>query len=256
MENGGYCPMCDVEIPRDHQNSTEIVVCRCGWHDESLAGAIEVQTEKKNIRLIAFSFLSLFFVLIHFISWGSYSFSIPFVKLQKMIGTLSTEGYVDLAKTCIRLGKMDCAEDAYRSLYSTSKKVQALAELAKLQMRLGKNKDATHTFAEYVRAGGRNGDALSYYGRALESEKRFADALKVYERSIAARPKTLSVHAVSGIVRILMKNGRYSEARKRIVAFHKSSGNAKGYLNSELAQLELHLGKRAERSIASVPGSI
>lgn len=259
MEYVGYCSMCDVEIPNDQKNSAGIAVCRCGWHDESFVGAIKVQPKNKNVRnisLIAIGFLSLFFVLAHFSTWGAYSFSVPFMKLQKLTGTLSVQGYVDLAKVCIRLSKMDCAEDTYRSLYRSSRNVQALAELARLQMHLGKNKDATDTFASYVKAGGKNGDALSNYGRALESEKRFADALKVYDRAIAARPQRLSAHAVSGAVRILMKNGKYSEARKRIVAFHKSSRNAQGYLNKELALLELHLGKRAARSIASVPGSI
>lgn len=259
MENVGYCSMCDVEIPNDQKNSAGIAVCRCGWHDESFVGAIKVQSKNKdvkNLSLFAVGLLSLFFVLTHFSTWGAYSFSVPYMKLQKLTGTLPIEGYVDLAKICIRLNKMDCAEDTYQSLYRSSKNIQALAELARLQMHLGKNKEATHTFAAYVKAGGRNGDALSNYARALESEKRISDALKVYELAIAARPQTLSAQAVSGAVRILMKNGKYSEARKRIVAFHQNSRNGKGYLNKELALLEMHLNKRAARSIASVPGSI
>ncbi len=48
----------------------------------------------------------------------------------------------------------------------------------------------------------------------------------------------LPIAATGAIVRILMKQGQYTEARTRITEFHKSADNAKGYLNTELTQIE------------------
>jgi hypothetical protein len=44
----------------------------------------------------------------------------------------------------------------------------------------------------------------------------------------------------------MMKQGRYQEARQRILAFHASAGNAKGFLNTELTQLDNYFASKGK----------
>jgi tetratricopeptide (TPR) repeat protein len=186
---------------------------------------------------------------VHFARWGEHALSIPVLRIQQVTGTLSAQGYDKLAKACIGINKWSCAENAMLRSFEKSKDPGALNRLAILHMQLGQPQKAIVQFESYFKAGGNDGRTMLAYAKLLELDKKYRDALKYYKSSISARPDALPVEATGGIIRILIKEGRYREAYAQITSFHKSAENAKGYFNTELTQLKPRL--RKGRAIAS-----
>lgn len=246
----GFCPRCSAELTQaDH--SAGFAICKCGWFDnESNHNAVE-KNEKKTMGVLAGAAVVLVLGYGHLISWGSYAIDIPIVKIQQMTGTLSAAGYDELAQNCIVLNKWSCATNAYVDLYHKTQDPSALAKLASLQSRLGNATAALATYNEYHRVGGKEADALLKFGRLLDEAGQTDQAFKVFEESIAARPEVLPVQATGSIVRMLMKQGRYEEAHRRLVEFRKSAGNAPGYLNTEFSEINAARSGKKARSKTS-----
>jgi tetratricopeptide (TPR) repeat protein len=205
--------------------------------------------EKQKVIALIATAVVLFLTYVHFAKWGEHALSIPVMRLQQVTGILSAPGYEKLAAACIRVNKWSCAENALLKSFEKSKDPAALNRLAILHMQLGQPKKALVHFESYFKAGGDDGKTMLAYAKLLELDKKYRDALKYYNSSIASRPDVLPVEATGGIVRILIKEGRYRDAYAQITSFHKSAENAKGYFNTELAQLKPLL--RKGRTVAS-----
>lgn len=244
MKMHTFCPRCGTEFTSEH-HSLGHVVCACGWIDETPVETASKSTEKKSIRAMAAFAIVFVAGFAHLGSWGSHAFSIPFTKIAQITGTLSADGYRQLAQTCIDLNKWSCAEGAYMDLATSRGDVEGLAQLGSLEARLNKPAQAVAAYQAYEKHGGSTATSLVAYGKVLEAMGNDAEAIRVYEKSIVAKPDALPIQATTGIVRLMMKQGRYAEAYSRILAFHDSAENAKGYMNTEAAQLEKQLGETA-----------
>ncbi len=243
-----FCPRCALEFTNEH-HSVGNLSCACGWIDTTGDEKAAQLIEKKTIHVML-AFGAIFTAgLLHVGSWGNYALSIPFTKAAQFTGMLSSDGYRDLAKSCIQLNKWTCAEDAYTSLATERGQVEGFAELGSLDARLNKPADALRAYAAYEKNGGHDSKALLQFGKLLETANQDAEATRIYEKSIVSNPASLPIQATTGIVRLMMKQGRYSEAYERIVAFHESAENAGGYLNTEAAQLQKQLGETATAKI-------
>ncbi len=243
-----FCPRCALEFTAEH-HSTGSLSCACGWIDTTNTEKASLVIEKKTIHVLL-AFGAIFTAgLLHVGSWGNYALSIPFTKVAQVTGMLSADGYRDLAKTCIILNKWSCAEEAYTSLATQRGVADGFAELGSLEARLNKSADAVRAYASYEKNGGHESKALLQFGKLLESANQDAEATRIYEKSIASNPMALPIQATTGIVRLMMKQGKYVEAYERIVAFHESAENAGGYLNTEAAQLQKQLGETAAAKI-------
>jgi tetratricopeptide (TPR) repeat protein len=236
----GTCPRCGEEIPKERY-ATGFAVCSCGWADPTPFNKHRMQRENKIVVTMVVAAVCLTLAYGHLARWGSYAFEIPFVRIAEFTGTLSKEGYQELAQACVERNKWSCAKDAYIGLYRKYRSTgdsSGLASLAALQLQLGETQAALASYGSYVNSGGKDATALLKYAQVLEGQSQFEDALRIYDLSIAAAPQTLPVRATTGIVRILMQQEKLESARARIVAFHESAENAKGYLTFELAEIE------------------
>lgn len=248
MKYHSFCPLCGGELTNE-QHSTGVAICGCGFADTTPTEVAIKKTEKTSIQImlgfsvvvaVGFGYLQ---------SWGQYATSMPFTKLAQMTTGLSNQGYRDLAKACIELNKWSCAEEAYIELTTQAGDIQGFAELGSLRNRLKQPEGALQAYEAYEKRGGKDAFSLVQYGKLLEAANRDEEAFKIYEKSIVASGEALPVQATSGIVRLLMKQGRYEEAYIQVVTFHESAQNASGYLNTELAQLQQQLGQVAARKI-------
>lgn len=248
MKYHSFCPRCGSELTNE-QHSTGVAICACGFSDETPTAESIKKTEKTSIQImlvfsavvaVGFGYLQ---------SWGQYATTMPFTKLAQMTTGLSPQGYRDLAKACIELNKWACAEEAYIELTTQAGDIQGFAELGSLRNRLKQPEGALQAYEAYEKRGGKDAYSLVQYGKLLEAANRDQDATTVYEKSIASSGDALPVQATNGIVRILMKQGRYEEAYVRVITFHESAQNASGYMNTELAQLQQQLGQVAARKI-------
>lgn len=239
----GTCPRCNqtlhTNVMSGNIKAGGLAVCsKCGWYESHSQAQARVKTENETIGIMTGFALTLLLVAAHMISWGGHSFTAPILKLSQWTGTLSADGYDELAQVCVDLGKLPCARTAYIESFRKYRSPEPLAKLARLQVRNQETAAAMVTFSTYIKNGGRDGEAALIYGQLLEQAGQDTEALASLELSITARPENLPIAATGAIVRILMKQGRYDEARDRIQAFHASAGNAKGYLNTELSQIE------------------
>lgn len=247
MKYHTYCPRCGAEFTAEHHSAGSLI-CACGWADTTTEVKAEASHQKRSIQIMTgFAFL---FVagLVHVGSWGNHAFSIPFTKAAELTGLLSTDGYRELAKTCVELNKWSCAEDAYLGA-ATAGFVEGYAQLGSLDARLNQPAKALQAYAAYEKSGGREQLPLIAFAKLLEGANQDAEATRVYEKSIQVKPEVLAVQATSGLVRIMIKQGHYTEAYERILAFHGSAENAGGYLNTEAAQLQKQLGETASKAI-------
>jgi tetratricopeptide (TPR) repeat protein len=239
------CPRCKAEL-NDARNFNGTAICSCGWIDPRAARVHQHQQEIKIIKLMVLVAFIMAGIYAHLLSWGAYATDIPLLKVSQMTGLLSNDGYREIAKACIDLNKYDCAKDAYSELYNEKHDVQALNDLAWLENQLGESTNAIATYKAYFTAGGKDLEAFTQYGFLLETSGQSEEAAKVYENGIANSGNSLPVKATTGLVHLLIKEGKYNEALERINTFHASAGNAEGYLNNEKTQLEEALSKQAK----------
>lgn len=250
----GSCPRCGNEIPHERFIDGQ-AVCSCGWYDDRAARRAADKTERKTIIAMIVSSVILAAGFVHVTQWGSDALSYPILKAQELTGVLSASGYEKLASICLNHRKYECTKEAYRGQYVVGRNPETLARLAKLNMQLGLNNEALQIYAQYFAAGGEEIEAAYLYGKLLEEAGQYDQALAMYETAVQKSVDTLPVHSTGAIVRLLIKLGRYEEAYSRIQSFHELSEQAKGYLNTELSQLEAHFtaAAKAGKSSRSVP---
>jgi tetratricopeptide (TPR) repeat protein len=257
------CPLCSQQIS-DNQTvgqTTDLAVnqmisgfslCQCGWTDTTAVKNADKKTEKQTIKMLIITAVVIVLMYTHLLNWGSYAVQIPFVKLGEFTGLLSKEGYLELADVCVVLNKWDCAKDALTEVYTSQRDSAGLAARARLETRLGETQKAINTYAVYFAVGGNSVDAMSNYGDLLAEANRNEEAIKAYESAISNSGSAfLPLKATTGLVHLLMKQGRYEEALTRINKFHSSADNATGYFNTEKSRLENYLSKQAKTSGAS-----
>jgi hypothetical protein len=258
MAHYSQCPRCNSNlhtgIMSGNIQAGGLTVCtRCGWYESKAQAKARIKSENQTIVAMITTTVAILLVTAHMLSWGAHAFSVPALKVGQWTGMLVKGGYDELAQMCADLGKLVCARDAYIENFRKNRDIEALAKLARLQLRNQETQTAMSTFATYIDAGGKNGEAALLYGQLLEQAGQDSEALRLMELSIEARPDQLPIAATGAIVRILMKQGRYEEARERLTRFHGSAGNAKGYLNTELSQIEQAIklyrpGSRADKT--------
>lgn len=250
----GSCPQCGTEIAHERFIDGH-AICTCGWYDDRAARRAAQNVERKTILALIVGSLILAAGFAHVTHWGSDALSYPLLKVQELTGILSSSGYEKLAKICLSRGKYECVRKAYRGQYNVSRNPMSLARLAKLNMQMGLNEKALQTYAEYFAAGGDDMEAAYLNGKLLEASGQFEQAMTMYEMAAAKSIDTLPVLSTGAIVRLLIKLGRYEEAYARIQSFHEISDQAKGYLNTELSQLEAHfnVADKARKNSRSLP---
>jgi tetratricopeptide (TPR) repeat protein len=110
-------------------------------------------------------------------------------------------------------------------------------------MRIGKQDEAIKSFKDYLDAGGNSYDASLNLAHTLDIEGQKTEAMKYYGLAINQARDVLPVQAVSAMVHLLISQGQYKTALQQIDEFYAADDSAKGYLNTEHAQL---LAKVAE----------
>lgn len=185
----------------------------------------------------------------HIISWGPHAGSALVLQAGNTFGLLGAKGYKELAQACVDNNKWDCAEKAYVSLFQKTNDAEVVGELAELQTKLERFPQAAATYGTYFKLGGKDPDKAYFYGQVLEQIGQDEQAVEMYQTSIEQNPENLSINATSALVRLLMKQGKNSEARAIVKAFHEGAENAKGYLNAEAAELEKTLGPSVRRKV-------
>jgi tetratricopeptide (TPR) repeat protein len=209
----------------------------------------ELEQQKKTIGIFIAIAVVITLTYGHILSWGPHAGSALVLQAGNTFGMLGADGYKELAKACVDNNKWDCAQKAYVNLFQKTQDVEVVSELAKLQTKLELFPQAAATFETYFKLGGKNADAAYFYGQVLETVNQDARAVEMYQTSIELNPQGLSINATSALVRLLMKQGRNSEARAIVKAFHEGAENAKGYLNAEAAELEKILGPSVRRHV-------
>ncbi len=248
MDLSSYCPVCGTTIPQERYLNGK-AVCACGWCSDAHIGAAEKKQQKQTIGIFVAIAVVVTLAYGHIISWGPHAGSALILQAGSTFGMLGAEGYKELAQACVDNNKWDCAEKSYVNLFQKTNDVEVVGELAELQTKLERFPQAAATYETYFKLGGKNSDAAYFFGQVLEQINQDERAVEMYQTSIELKPENLSINATSALVRLLMKQGKNSEARAIVKAFHEGAENAKGYLNAEATELEKILGPSVRRQV-------
>jgi tetratricopeptide (TPR) repeat protein len=231
-------PFSSFTFASEAPGSPSDAYCTCGWINpkSSIRATNKAQTKTIKIMVTAAILVSLSFA--HLAYWGAHSVSGPVLTVEAAMGSTASETYRELAKICIERNRWSCAREAYLNLQRLTKDGTGLIMLARLHVKLGEIQAALTTLGYYFRTGGQDGEAALQYAKLLESSGDLDSAIKYYDASVAMRPNVLPIQATTGSVRILIQQAKYEDAHNRIVEFQAGAENAKGYLNTELAQVE------------------
>lgn len=224
----------------------------CGWNESRNNETMRQSSENRTIIAMAVAAGGFLVALATLISWGGYWTEAPLLKAGQMAGVLSYSQSDRLAEICINLGKYPCAKQTLIESAQKNHQPTPLVQLAKLQLKMQDSDSARISLNSYFEMGGKDGEAAFLLAQIFEHDNDMVNAMKFYEFSIANRPETLPIAATGAIVRILTKQGQYDQAYQRIVQFYASSGNAKGYLNAEFAQLEATLKQNSSKSTTAI----
>ncbi len=237
------CPKCNSKTAFGQ-------VCICGYGtQDSLVTLVE-----KNNRTIysAYVVFSLILILsyMHILNWGPFALEVPALKAQHYLGVLNSKGYSKLAQACVARGKEQCAKQAYIDMFNRTKDVEALALLAQIETRTHEPEVAAKTYEAYYKKGGKNPRVALQYALLLEQLHKYDASIHYFRLSIQQNPDTLAVFATGELLRILMAQQKYTKAQSLIESFWASAENAKGYFNTEAAQLKKYVRPVKSRKIA------
>lgn len=228
------CPRCEGELKKTASSA----FCGCGWVEMRTQISAERRTEKKAI--VAFMvFCSVTLLGFgHLLNWGSYAFSIPFLKAAQISGTASKQTLETIITACAVNGKWSCVEQTHIDLYRATNDAEVVAKLASIQTKLAKEAQALSSYESYVQVGGKNPEALLSYAKLLEKSGNAEKAIVTYEAAVAAQTERLPVRAMTGLVRLLISQRRLQDAFDKIQKFYDTAENANGYFVAEMEQLE------------------
>lgn len=243
MNMTGICKACGKDLP-DHQLVT---ICECGWTDTSHLRKHEIVQQKRTIWfIIGFSIVFLIGAK-HVFNWGGDAVSIVFLKMGKSVGLISASGLEDVIEICERRGKFECANDAHLTLLRRQpNNAQALQRFAHFNYQLKQYPLASLGYETYIKVGGRDYDSLIEYAQisALQGQKDKAkDSYRMAMQSAGA--KILPVKATTGLVRLLIDESQFEEAKRILQEFYEGDEHGSQYLTKEFQILQEKLGERA-----------
>lgn len=189
-------------------------------------------------------------VILYLFSYGRFALELPAMKIMQITGQLSPDGYLKLAQIHIDLGQFQAAEAAVIEVYKLNQDPVALARLAQMTRKLGDSKKSEKYYQTYFKAGGKDPEFALEYGALLEKNNQPQEARAQYETAIEWSGESLPIRATGALVRLLMQSRQNEVAFRTVVQFHNMAENAKGYLNTERAQLEAVLGPKRANEIA------
>ncbi len=234
------CPRCSSQMAFGQ-------VCVCGYGaKDSLVLALKKRDRSVFAAYILFSII-LALAYVHLQSWGPYALQVPLLKAEHMFGILDAKGYMKLAEACIARGKEKCAKQAYIDMYLRTRDIEAIALLAQLEVKTHEADVALETFDAYYKKGGKDPKVALQYALALESEHNYNASIRYLKLSIQQNPDKLAVSATGELLRILLAQQKYSQARNILDNFWASAENAKGYFNNEDAQIQKVLGPKGHK---------
>lgn len=240
INHAPQCPRCSSLMALG-----QVCVCGHGAKD-SLVSVLQKRDRSVLGAYIVFSIL-LALAYVHLQSWGPYALQVPMLKAEHIFGMLDSKGYSKLSAACIARGKEKCAKQAYIDMYVRTRDVEAIALLAQLEIKTHETDVALETFEAYYKKGGKNPKVALQYALALEGEHHYDASIHYLKLSIQQNPDKLAVSATGELLRILLAQQKYSQARNVLDDFWASAENAKGYFNNEAAQIQKVLGPKAHK---------
>ncbi len=245
----GTCPKCGSELSQDRYINGN-PICQCGWSHNRAAKIKETQWQHKVFKSYGVFSVVLMAFFVYALQWGGYVYKMPLIQLARVVGAITPAGLQEYIQACLALGKFDKAQEAYIELFQKTQNPEVASQLAQLQTRLGDLDGAIKTYEFYLKTGGKDATTIFHYAEILERRGDIAGATKYYQASLDAKPDVLNVSAHAGLVRILMNQKKWTEAYEYIAKFQSTSEQAKGYLNTELMQLEKQIEPKVLKRLA------
>ena len=176
------CPVCGTKLNK----AGNTLFCKCGWQ-KSANKQQERTAQKKIAKNIFLSGLVLMSIVIYVGNWGASSFKIVPLKARQFTGMLNQKSFASLKNVCMSLKKYDCVENAHKSFFKSSGRLQVLESLGEFQYRRNKLSEASKTYGLYFTHKGNSVKSAYNYARILEKSGDKKSALSYYKYAFKSK---------------------------------------------------------------------
>ncbi len=206
------CPLCGLEIKK----AGKTLFCKCGW-SKSCNEKLQKLIQKKIAKNIFLAGLGLMGGIIYLSYWGSASIKIIPLKVSEWTGQLNEKSFSSLKNICMNLKKYDCVENAHKSFFKSSGKMEILEQLGDFQYRRKKFSQASNTYNRYFSQKGNSVKAAYNYARILEEMGDTGSALSYYRYALKARPGVIQITVMRSYIDLLVKSGQKYKAKQELL---------------------------------------
>lgn len=232
------CPVCGSAIGSDRM-FMNMAVCECGWTSSLRSHQIESRRDFGiSVTLVAIAAVMILGVL-HFIQWDRYSLDVLVIKGKELTGLARLSDLDQKAKICRDRLQLDCVSETLERLHRYRPgDLKYTAELAQIQVKLGKWNDAQITFSEYVNAGGNDYKLLYEYAKVLSEVGQIDLASQYFDQVLKMKPEVLQIQVTRSYVNMLMTHSRYVQARRIIERFRETGESSAYFLDDEMREIQ------------------
>lgn len=233
-----YCPTCGDKINSNRIHDT-VAICQCGWMGSSVYNKIESKQERSicvGMTLAATLFVG---IAIFIIQWDKYSSEILIQNARSLIGESRPVDFQKRSEICTLRKNIQCSVDSLSQLLKLKPNdTNVLGQLAKNQSLLGQTNDASKNYEKYFKLGGREHHLVYDYAKILASLGQIEHSKKYFEFALSLKPELLQVNVVRTYLSVLIKNGRYKDAKNIIYRTRKTGANAAYSFEYQLQQIK------------------
>lgn len=242
----GSCRICGNEIPEDRLQSG-LSVCTCGWVEPNQFVSQWDKDASKRISTFGIAAVGVLLPVILFLaSWSGFGFDVVAISFKSMLGMASAQDYIQKAEICEQVRKYDCATENYaRVIRSNPQDEDAYLRLAHLYIKVKDMNSAIQVYQAFFASGGKDANLKFRMANLMADAGQTDLAQATYQELLDSEPGILQITVAKSYVQLLIKVGKFENAKSVITSFQGKGDNAKDYLNEELIQVEAQLkGKK------------
>ncbi|MEM7647166.1 MAG: hypothetical protein AAF203_09670 [Pseudomonadota bacterium] len=210
MYSNHVCPRCSQPISMERMLGN-VVVCTCGWSgDKSHFDPPKRQIPIKKI-LTLLSVLAIAYGAFDAKEWGKHYPERLWYKTISALKMTTAKDEARMATVCRKIGKHQCAADAYtKALAKAPKSVELAGALGIELTKIEQYDRAILTFQNFFGQNDGNDKHKFYFAKALSEKEYIDDATEWYYKSLQANAKNFE--AAKNLIQHLTKNENYPEA--------------------------------------------
>lgn len=240
-----FCLTCGHDMQKYHGVPLNTCPkCHCSFNKRKAESTF-------SYRLIAVGVATLFSFGV-LLSWGQYAGKAVPAHAKHILGIANGNDYARLAEVCTVMKDLPCvAKMLELKIQKDPGSIEALAELGRVQFRIGRYDSAIRSLRNYLAMGGTDINARFRLGQALARNGQAEQALSTYKDILNSRPDSVMYPVAEEYVNLLIQKGQRTEAIKAILQTRKKSFSASNFMDNKYREMAFMMNDSTNRLPAS-----